>query len=283
MQDEHLVDFSRKPQVAPLPFSSISQLVAARRTDSFSDNGGNDCDDTSNGNAKSIRKRPLLILLFALILASMAKSLPAQDVATIQYDGATNIRLDPHHVSGGAAIAAPNQRRPAYVEMSAALANFDADADPDGWRAAVVVRDRNDQPVTMRATATFELKPRLWSITEDKRIGHQAESIKWTQQLVFNDEGIAEVKLPLRKSLRSLLGWREDSRAMRTTLFGSSNFQSTRKRRSFATADVRQVIGTPRYGHLSVRVAIPTEGVFESVSTVEIRPSVLVDTQWPSR
>jgi hypothetical protein len=34
---------------------------------------------------------------------------------------------------------------------------------------------------------------------------------------------------------------------------------------------------------LRVRISVPTEGVFEAATGVFIRPSVLVDTQWPYR
>ncbi len=239
-----------------------------------------------------------MILLFAVVLACLATKSPAQQpVAGLQYDGSTAI--DPHVRSGGA-VPVPcagqtgrtnlqdlRRTRPVYVELSAFLANFDADADPDGWRARIVLRDRNDQPTVMRSQATFRLMPRVSTIAADRYLDALQRPIRWSMPLHFDQDGVAQVKLPLRQSLRPMLGWPDavyPQSGLRSHNAGLDRSQLYRNRRtrSFVTTDLRTV-GTPSVGQLSVRVSVPTQGVFDSVVPVQIRPSVLVDTQWPYR
>jgi hypothetical protein len=178
--------------------------------------------------------------------------------------------------------------RPAYAELAAALANFDFDANPDGWRAEVALLDRNDQPVLARGTATFELKPRIVTEESDRFVNATKHPIRWTRRLSFDADGVARIKLPLRNSLKPMLVWISASDPRLGSRFGtsSSNFQDTRTRqlhRNFVTNDLRTVVGMPRTGELRVSNLLPTEGMYEAVSPVSVRPSVLVDTQWPYR
>ena len=85
---------------------------------------------------------------------------------TLQYDGASsapvadpNAVVDAAQVTGGAipTLQVIGDARPDYVDLNAYLANFDADADPDGWRATVMLLDSMECPVIMHAHANFEL------------------------------------------------------------------------------------------------------------------------------
>ncbi|MGB0595769.1 MAG: hypothetical protein ACPGLY_03590 [Rubripirellula sp.] len=263
---------------------------------------------------KRVRQRQIWTILFAIMLASIASFVTAQSPSLENLNEASGVQLcagveyfftEPDHISFGVATDAkgpasqltggsiPTARRsghpqPAYAELAAALANFDADADPDGWRAEVALLDRNDQPVVARASATFELTPRIATQESDRFVNATNHPIRWTRRLSFDADGVARIKLPLRNSLKPMLGWISARDPRLGSRFGtsSSNFQDARTRqlhRDFVTNDLRTVVGMPRTGELRVRISVPTEGVYEAVSPVSVRPSVLVDTQWPYR
>ncbi len=243
-------------------------------------------------------RRQWLTILFAIILASIAHLAAAQNpTSTIHYGAVADVPLSPHpgavvdpaHITGGTVPHCPDaDTRPVYVEMTAQLANFDADADPDGWRAEIVLRDRLDQPTTVRSYATFDLMPKISTATGDPYVNAQHAPIRWSMPLEFDPHGTASVKLPLRHSLRPMFGWS-------TAAFPQSGIRSHNDRidrrqirnysrtRSFVTIDMSQSIGMPNEGELRVRVSVPTEGVFETAVPVKIRPAVLVDTRWPYR
>jgi hypothetical protein len=178
----------------------------------------------------------------------------------------------------------PNHLRPESVELESRLANFDADLETDGWRAELVLRDRNDNIVALPAIATFE--------REDTRSARYRSEIRRSffaaslvMPLAFDERGVARrVKLPLRSSLRSALGWstasdvgsqlhRDDAASVRRWKPG----------RTFVTLDTNWLITTPDSGEFWVRVTVPGDGIYEAVAAVRIRPSVLVDTQRPYR
>ncbi|MEM1068824.1 MAG: hypothetical protein AAGI63_08015 [Planctomycetota bacterium] len=274
------------------------------------------------------RRRRALTILFAIVLATMASVASAQSGNAIYYSesgsadqsahvstlvppspcinelvqhrvGVGYLATTPDHVSQidlpqaihGASIPLSRHARisrPIYVELAASLSNFDPDAEPDGWRAEIVLRDRNDRPVVMRAYASFELTPRVATLDSRRFINTTEKPIRWSMPLTFDDDGVARLKLPLRDTLKPMLGWSSASypaSGIRSTGNGARS-RPTRprhRRRTFVTSDVRDLIGTPSSGELRVRVSVPTEGVFEAASAVHIRPSVLVDTQWPYR
>lgn len=239
-----------------------------------------------------LRHRPLLILLFAVILASIA-SWTSADEPHIRYGASNAVTVTRQEAvirsprQSGGAIAQPTAR-PQYVELNVGLANFDADAEPDGWRAEVVLRDEQDRPVKMRAQAKFELMPLVETISEHRFASAYSTPIRWTTDLEFDDQGIARVRLPLRSQLRPVLGWGEsgdwaaDSRS-RQERSQRRQYRFHKRSRSFVTIDVRETIGNPNLGEMRVRVSVPTEGVFRATAPVAIRPSVLVDTKWPYR
>ncbi len=242
-------------------------------------------------NRKHVRRRQVLTIIFAIVLISIAGVSSAQapqresqlDAIPLQYDGVSEVPINiggavhTHRLRGDA--------RPAYVELAASLANFDADADPDGWRADVILRDRKDRPVVMRANATFELMPRVPTPENLRYVDADTTPIRWSMPLEFDDDSVARIKLPLRQSLRPMLGWS-------TALYPASgtfsrthghNIHRLSRDRRYVASDLRNLVGMPSGGELRIRVSVPTEGVFEAATGVRLRPSILVDTKWPYR
>ncbi len=185
--------------------------------------------------------------------------------------------------------------RPAYAQLTAHLANFDADADPDGWRAEVVLFDRRDRPIAARGQANFQLTPRIPTGDFHHYVDAELQPITWSENLSFDADAVARFKLPLRAPLRTSWGWasanysqtelRHSGFLRPSSIHRTGTFRSRHPRfvgTSFAR-DIRRSIGKSDFGELRVRVSVPGEGVFEAVSVVPIRPAVLVDTHWPYR
>ena len=109
---------------------------------------------------------------------------PPNQNGSIQFDGVTAL-MDPHlpmTVTHGKRVTAG---RPASVDLYASLANLDSDAEPDGWRAQVVLRDSHGSPLRMRSRATFELVPRIPLVgTRRHGIGH-FKPLKWVPTLTL--------------------------------------------------------------------------------------------------
>ena len=185
--------------------------------------------------------------------------------------------------------------RPAYAQLTAHLANFDADADPDGWRAEVILFDRDDRPVAVRGQANFQLTPRLPTGDFHHYVDAETKPIRWSENLSFDADAVARFKLPLRSPLRSSWGWSADNYSETLSRHSGSRWRSsiprfgsfrTNHARFVGTAvarDIRSSIGRPDFGELRVRVSVAGEGVFDAVCVVPIRPAVLVDTHWPYR
>ncbi len=263
------------------------------------------------------RRRQWLTILFAALIALIASHVSAQPpdapssalpsldspnvdstlgCLIIHYDDTTHVpvphssaAVSPWVVSGGA-VPRPSDREsePAYVEVTARLANFDADADPDGWRPEIVIRDQRDRPIVVRSQATFTLMPRESTINENQYLDGLPAPVRWSVPLEFDPEKRAQVKLPLRKSLRTMWGWssaaltetdgwirRPPSLRQHVSLYG--------RRRSILITERQPAVGVPPVGQLNVRVAIPTQGAFAATTPVQIRPPALVDTTWPYR
>ncbi|TWT80812.1 hypothetical protein CA13_22580 [Planctomycetes bacterium CA13] len=141
------------------------------------------------------------------------------------------------------------------VQLVAALANFDSDADADGWRAELVVLSADDYPVTVPAYAYFELTPKHWNpfdiyLPQRPSNLNWVKPISWNMPLYFDEDGVARVKLPLRRSIE--VDWD--------------------KRFSY-----------PDTGLLTVRVSIRGGETLHSSAVVQIRAPVLVDTWRPDR
>ena len=178
--------------------------------------------------------------------------------------------------------------RPKYAELSAALANFDADADPDGWRASIVLRDANDKPVVMRARATFTLMSRLPTADFHGYVNADRKPITWSKDVRFDADGIAHFKLPLRQTLQPMLVYARGTQPnglyrSRSTLSRYGNRRTAWRSQQLSGVATRSYLGMSNVGELRVRLSVPTEGVFEAAVPIQIRPSVLVDTHWPYR
>ena len=219
----------------------------------------------------------------------------ARGYKTIQHDGTNYVVAKANHTEPARAaaqarraVARRSAARPEYVEMIASLANFDADADPDGWRVELVLLDSGDRPVVSRASAVFELMPRVPTADHFHYVDAARLPVRWSKTLEFDADGVARLKLPLRESLRPLFGWpsavfpRHGARTRITSSLhrrGSNTWRS----RSLVQDDWRNQLGRPSMGELRVRVSVPTEGVFRAATLVPIRPPTLVDTYWPYR
>ncbi len=103
---------------------------------------------------EQVRRRQTLTVIFAILLISIAGISSAQSpfldglsdsCVTLQYDGATAapIALPETLIDDAARLVSgaiqsdrlTGDARPMYVDLNASLANFDSDADPDGWRS----------------------------------------------------------------------------------------------------------------------------------------------------
>ncbi len=256
---------------------------------------------------EQVRRRQMLTVIFAILLISIAgissaQSPPREDLsdsnAMLQYDGATSAPIahpdavvDAARFAGGAIQSnrLTGDARPTYVDMNASLANFDSDADPDGWRAEVVLFDRHDRPVAMRAHAKFELIVRVSTAERLSFVNADIPPLRWSMPLEFDQDAVARVRLPLRETLQPLFGWNSainrPPRGLPTSI--SQNYARGRSNwsrpRTFVTEDLRTLVALPSTGELRVRVSVPTEGVFEAAIPIWLRPSGLVDTRWPYR
>jgi hypothetical protein len=214
---------------------------------------------------------------------------------TIQYDGMTyqvpavDESADHQTVvrKRHQAIGRRRAGRPRYVDLVAGMSNFDADAQPDGWRAELTLLDSHDRPVVRDAYARFELMPRF-SVVDHVRFADAAElPMRWSMRLEFDEDAVARVRLPLRSTLRPVLGWPNDRHRNRASRHPETVMRRPAGRDRFsgpsAIAAWRQQLGKPSVGQLSVRVSVPAEGVFGAIAVVPVRPSVLVDTPWPYR
>ena len=189
----------------------------------------------------------------------------------------------------------PRSARPKYAYVSAQIAQFDADADPDGWLANVMLMDAEDRPVSVpRASAKFELMPRVPTHDFTGYVNANVKPISWTVPLQFSADKVAIARLKLRQPLSPLAGWTSESHP---AVGAAGGFYSSRRGiirhshpdyRSRTAATDRQyrggaidAIGLAGYGQLKVRVSVPGEGTFDAVAPIELRPAVLVDTRWP--
>ncbi len=209
---------------------------------------------------------------------------PANSIGSIQFDAVTPLRHDPPRIAVTRGNRS-NDSRPVSVDLYASLANFDADSDPDGWRAQVVLRNRDGHPVVMRSYATFELVPRIPLSANQNIRHHHFESMKWSKPLRYDQRGVAHTTLPLRRELQAIYGWNATSPSDPFGTFHSGRHSRfTRSRlwdeHSILGATWREQVTIPATGILKVRVSVPTEGVYEAVSTVRLRPVITHPIHW---
>ena len=266
-------------------------------------------------------QRPLWIIIFAILLASIALRAKGQGISDAPPDHAlspsealaadedavyTEMRIGDRVVRVKRAAeraSAPQSElakrarsmRPKYAFVSAEIAQFDSDADPDGWLASVMLMGSDDQPVTVRrASARFELTPRLPTHDFTGYVDANLKPIQWNVPLKFAEDGVATVRLPLRDPIAPLIGWPATSHP---AVGRAGGFHASRRGISRPTPTAvqdrtalnasqsrlaaRSAIGMASFGQLKIRVSVPGEGVFDAVTPIALRPSVLVDTRWP--
>lgn len=201
-------------------------------------------------------------------------------------------RMVPKHVPSAHDLAAPRVGRPVYAEASALLSNFDADADPDGWRVQIVLRDKHDQPTSPnRAQAKFQLVPRVAVQDQVGFVDADVAPVSWSKPLQFDADGIASAKLVLRRPIPSVFGARSALFPEPGLRFGVYDSRSRIVHRPLTHADhsrvvagaTRSMLGKPAWGELRIRVSVPSQGLFSTTIPVQLRPSTLVDTNWPYR
>ena len=258
--------------------------------------------------------RPHLIIVFAIAMAWFAANVSADEFlpAPIAADNLVfspsdqnasllapmdSLQLDATSAipAGDPALWSRIGNRPVSVELTSSLANFDADAQPDGWRASLVLRDVDGNPVIMRSNATFTLVPRVPLADHQRYIEADDSSLTWSMSLRFNEQGVANFNLPLRRSLQPSFGWssgiapfpldRATSRSRNNGRYRGGNIAisrvySGRNRRTVGGISYTR-LDVPRTGAMRVRVSVPTEGVFESETQVWLRPQSLLSDRMP--
>lgn len=266
------------------------------------------------------QKRPIWIIIFAVMVAAIAirlnadEPLPSQPsssdnvvpvVEAIQEAGGlvknesqvTEAVLDghahrvPRHIKpkGGSRAG-----RPKSVSISAVIENFDADAEPDGWSVQVVLLDAQGRRVKRRATARFSLNPRVPTQDFTGYVTAKKASATWSSKLEFDEHGVARVRLPLRQRLKSVFGWQRSpyesvglEGGRRSAIGGIVRPSGTGRviRSGLAPSELYGAgaasLGLPADGELRVTVSVPTEGTFRAAIPIQLRPSALVDTRWP--
>ncbi|TWU39234.1 hypothetical protein [Novipirellula artificiosorum] len=194
------------------------------------------------------------------------------DVAfsTLQFDGVTEFFTSIDSATAGATVQS-TELNPQSVYLSAALANFDSDAQPDGWMVELTLIDRQDRAVIVPATARIEMHPRptLTDHAGATRTEATEKVIQWTVRFVADEDGVARVKLPLRRSQQRSLGW-----------FVSD---SPYARGDLSRPKWQRQLAYPKDGQLSASVSTGSGKTFKATTMVQIRPSFLVDTPWPYR
>ncbi|WP_442505975.1 hypothetical protein SH528x_004794 [Novipirellula sp. SH528] len=206
----------------------------------------------------------------------------------VEFPSSHPLRSDVLH-SGSVHREMHSYSKPHSVQFSAVLANFDSDVAVDGWAIQLAVLDRFDHALVMPAFARFELRPDDFPIHPSIRRRRPstvlAAPIRWSMKVAFDEDGIARIKLPVRASQRTALGWTSGSeaglgmanlstsvlhaRAIRPVLGLGSNDP-----RWLATGkpyDWRESFVYPVSGTLNVRLSIASQGTFESTIPVNLR------------
>lgn len=195
------------------------------------------------------------------------------------------------------AAAATASARPERVELLAELANYDRDARPDGWKVTVLLLDADDQLVRMRSQATFELRPGRVASDGMNFIAGNRITERWSMPLDVADDGVARVRLTprhialpwmpshssaspaayarARRLATTRYPHRHHDRAHPTSPFHSTfpdvdrslDFLASDRSSDFSGAEYPVY---PRWGLLSVRVSVPTQGTFDAVSVVPL-------------
>ncbi|TWU49790.1 hypothetical protein [Rubripirellula reticaptiva] len=238
--------------------------------------------------------RPIMIVIFAIAIILVAGRASAHDAIgtcdcpntfVCEHSAAVPIQLDgetffvqPAETDASRHSESTNRQvKPRYAIVAASLANFDADAAADGWRAEVALMNDKDQPVTpRRAHAAFELTS-----------GFDEAPMRWSVPLEFDDRGVAVARLPASSTFRNQIQahhWFSDHGSSRR----NSSFHGAERHRRFLVDPLdsrlvgsREQIGVPGRiwdGRLSVRVSVPSAGVFSAGTLVPIDTAAFLDT-----
>ncbi|MGB7328497.1 MAG: hypothetical protein WBD31_26710 [Rubripirellula sp.] len=245
--------------------------------------------------------RPIMIVIFAIVVILVTGRASASEgtgicdcpntvacvhsadhhetlaAVPIQLDGETFFVQPAETNTAHQRESANRQGKPRYAIVAASLANFDADAAADGWRAEVVLMNDKDQPVTpQRARATFELAS-----------GFDETPMRWTTSLEFDDRGVAVTRLPAPTSfhnrIQSHYSFSNHDKSGR-----NSSLRGRERHRRFLVDSLdsrlvgsREQIGVPGRvwdGRLSVRVSVPSAGVFSAGIHVPVDSGAFLDT-----
>ncbi|MEL6107827.1 MAG: hypothetical protein AAFU85_17520 [Planctomycetota bacterium] len=272
-------------------------------------------------------QRPIWILIFAVMVAAIAIRLNAGDLPIQESVTQEDMPMAGEVTGSGERVPAseavitaseadvtdavlngraykvprhvrPSRRaltgRPKSVSASAALENFDADADPDGWTVQIALLDAAGRRVNRRATARFSLNPRVPTQDFTGYVTAKKASATWSSKLQFDEHGLARVRLPLRERLKPVFGWRRSpyesvglEGGRRSAIGGIVRPAESRPviRSGLAPSELYGAsaasLGLPADGELRVTVSVPTEGTFRTTIPIQLRPAALVDTRWP--
>jgi len=165
------------------------------------------------------------------------------------------------------------------VEVRAGLANLDADASPDGWRAEIVLRDRYGLLTAAPARATIELLTVHPPVRWRPQAGDVFDAVstrplaRWSERLTFDARSVATVNLPVTRQATRALGWRSSPQIHIATrgVIGPRLVGRRGKDRYFVTDELRDRIDHADRGWLRVRVSVPGSPRFEAITSVSLR------------
>ncbi|MEM9586417.1 MAG: hypothetical protein AAGA03_03980 [Planctomycetota bacterium] len=228
-------------------------------------------------------------IVFAIILLAVSQTVSAQTLEQVaaeltMADGVTQVPasmlVDPR-----SPVPGTSSSRAQSAGVTAWLANLDADDQPDGWRAQVVLVDRNDRIVRPRGHVTIEMFPGVKTFGRMRHLGQAQRVGRWRMPLVYDENGVVNLRLPLRQSLQPLMS--RDTVAFPRTVASSRGIWVYREQRGdnrsryvHSSATDLDKAGMPTWGRMKVRVSVPGQGVFAATTQVRMREPVLVDTQW---
>lgn len=167
----------------------------------------------------NLLQRPHVIVLFAIVVIWLTQGARADDAAEntagrgslfLQFKPDEPSILPGNNSRSPYAQAPSSRERPSVRSSSAALvadlANFDSDADPDGWVAQVRLAGVDLAAVTSMAQARFELTPRIALADANQFTASDHRVIRWNKSLRFSSDGVATTELKLNQPIDPLLG-----------------------------------------------------------------------------
>lgn len=236
----------------------------------------------------------IAVVWIALASSSDAGS-PEGSATTLQFDAFTALPV------GQTLTITDPSFDAAYVQLFAELANFDADAGPDGWIASVIIRARDGSPLMSPVRANFAITydaPRYrphgidYGTIRDPST-RSVPRMRWTRPLQFDGQGVATVTLPARNSFQRMLDWDSidglgsiDRSSVGYRRFDGrriDRLRGSRYHRHFVTQDLYDRIDYPIASWMRISVAIPGQRTLEAVTPIDLRPQVLVDTPYRYR